>query len=181
MSLTLDQLKVQLEADVANAPQTLMINALILIIVFAALRGLFAFLQAFWAEKNSQAVAYDCAMSCMPRSRRCPFRITIKTRRAVDDPRHRRCGEGAPVHRAGTLQLSGAVILLTGTVIILFTSNATLAWTAMPILPVALVTVHDLWRASQPLFAKVQQKLSALEYGAAGKPGGHQGDQGIHA
>ena len=57
-SLTLDQLKVQLEADMNNAPQALL-YALILIIIFAALRGIFAFLQAFWAEKNSQAVAYD--------------------------------------------------------------------------------------------------------------------------
>src|SRR5919108_3524568 len=57
-SLTLDQLKVQLEADLTNAPQAL-IYALVAIIIFAALRGLFSFLQAFWAEKNSQAVAYD--------------------------------------------------------------------------------------------------------------------------
>src|SRR6476660_614808 len=41
-SLTLDQLKVQLAADLNNAPLTL-INALIFIIIFAALRGLFAF------------------------------------------------------------------------------------------------------------------------------------------
>src|SRR5215207_11548641 len=57
-SLTLDQLKIQLQADLSNAPQALLI-ALISIIIFAALRGIFAFLQAFWAEKNSQAVAYD--------------------------------------------------------------------------------------------------------------------------
>ena len=39
----------------------------------------------------------------------------------------------------GLLQLVGAVILLTGTIIILFSTNTSLAWTAMPILPVALV------------------------------------------
>jgi ATP-binding cassette subfamily B protein len=49
-SLTLDQLKVQLAADVTNAPQALIV-ALISIIFFALLRGLFAFLQAYWAEK----------------------------------------------------------------------------------------------------------------------------------
>src|SRR5262249_18835217 len=56
-SLMLDQLKVQLNADVNNAPRAL-VTALVAIIIFAALRGLFAFLQAYWAEKNSQAVAY---------------------------------------------------------------------------------------------------------------------------
>src|SRR5687768_14771548 len=47
-SLTLDQLKVQLAADITNAPQALL-YALIAIILFATLRGVFAFLQAFWA------------------------------------------------------------------------------------------------------------------------------------
>src|SRR5687768_7197655 len=40
-SLTLDQLKVQLEADITNAPQAL-VYALVAIIVFATLRGRFA-------------------------------------------------------------------------------------------------------------------------------------------
>src|SRR6185295_6660276 len=60
------------------------------------------------------------------------------------------------------LQLVGAIVLLTGTVIILFTSNVTLAWTAMPILPIALVLFMTFGIISQPLFIKVQQKLSAL-------------------
>ena len=79
-SLTLDQLKAQLEADINNAPQTL-INALIFIIIFAALRGLFAFLQAFWAEKNSQAVAYDIRNELYAKINRCRSRITIKIKR----------------------------------------------------------------------------------------------------
>ena len=40
---TLDQFKAQLETTINNAPQ-LLINALIFIIIFAVLRGLFAFL-----------------------------------------------------------------------------------------------------------------------------------------
>src|SRR5215212_3442466 len=47
-SLTLGQLKVQLQADLTNAPQALL-TAIISIIVFAVLRGLFSFLQAYWA------------------------------------------------------------------------------------------------------------------------------------
>jgi ATP-binding cassette subfamily B protein len=56
----------------------------------------------------------------------------------------------------------GAVILLGGTVIILFTSNVPLAWTAMPILPVAIVTFVIFASLAQPMFSKVQQKLSHL-------------------
>ena len=56
-SLTVDQLRVQLEADINNAPR-LLINALIFIIIFAALRGIFSFLQSYLGENNYQAVAY---------------------------------------------------------------------------------------------------------------------------
>ncbi|MDO8753928.1 MAG: hypothetical protein Q7J80_08550, partial [Anaerolineales bacterium] len=57
-AVTLDQLKVTLSADLNNAPRAL-VTALVAIVVFALLRGVFSFLQAFWAEKNSQSVAYD--------------------------------------------------------------------------------------------------------------------------
>jgi ATP-binding cassette, subfamily B, multidrug efflux pump len=161
-SLTVDQLRVQLDADVANAPQIL-INALILIIFFAALRGLFAFLQAFWAEKNSQAVAYDIRNELYAKIQTLSFSYHDKNQtgqlmiRATDDVEKVRLFIGQ-----GLLQLVGAVILLTGTIIILFSTNTTLAWTAMPILPVALVLFIIFGTVSQPLFAKVQQKLSAL-------------------
>jgi ATP-binding cassette subfamily B protein len=62
----------------------------------------------------------------------------------------------------GLLQLVGAVILLSGTVIILFSSNVSLAWTAMPILPIAIVLFGVFSSLAQPMFKKVQQKLSAL-------------------
>jgi ATP-binding cassette subfamily B protein len=62
----------------------------------------------------------------------------------------------------GLLQLVGAVILLTGTIIILFTSNVSLAWTSMPILPVAIVIFIIFASLAQPMFTIVQQKLSYL-------------------
>ena len=161
-SLTLDQLKVQLDANVAKAPQTL-INALILIVIFAAVRGVFAFLQAYWGEKNSQAVAYDIRNELYAKIQSLSFSYHDKNQtgqlmiRATDDVEKVRLFIGQ-----GLLQLVGAVILLTGTIIILFSTNTTLAWTAMPILPVALVLFMFFGVISQPLFAKVQQKLSAL-------------------
>ena len=161
-SLTLDQLKVQLEADVTNAPQAL-VYALVAIVVFAALRGIFAFLQAFWAEKNSQAVAYDLRNDLYAKIQNLSFSYHDRNQtgqlmiRATDDVEKVRLFIGQ-----GLLQLVGAVILLGGTVIILFTSNATLAWTAMPILPIAIVTFIIFASLAQPMFVKVQQKLSHL-------------------
>ncbi len=161
-SLTLDQLKVQLQADLTNAPQALIV-ALVSIIFFAVLRGLFAFLQAYWAEKNSQAVAYDLRNDLYAKIQRLSFSYHDRNQtgqlmvRATDDVEKVRLFIGQ-----GLLQLVGAVILLTGTVIILFTSNAALAWTAMPILPVAIVTFLIFSSLAQPMFTKVQQKLSHL-------------------
>ncbi len=160
--LTADQLKVQLAADVANAPQAL-INALILIVVFAALRGVFAFLQAYWAEKNSQAVAYDLRNDLYSKIQTLSFSYHDKNQtgqlmiRATDDVEKVRLFIGQ-----GLLQLVGAFILLTGTIIILFSTNASLAWTVMPILPIALVLFMVFASLSRPMFAQVQQKLSAL-------------------
>lgn len=161
-SLTLDQLKVQLDADVTNAPQTLVI-ALVSIVIFALLRGLFAFLQAYWAEKNSQSVAYDLRNDLYAKIQNLSFSYHDKNQtgqlmiRATDDVEKVRLFIGQ-----GLLQLVGAVILLTGTVIILFTSNVALAWTSMPILPVAIVMFVIFASLAQPMFTKVQQKLSYL-------------------
>ena len=161
-SLTLDQLRTQLEADVTNAPQALL-TALISIVIFAVLRGLFAFLQAYWGEKNSQAVAYDLRNDLYAKIHMLSFSYHDRNQtgqlmiRATDDVEKVRLFIGQ-----GLLQLVGAVILLTGTVIILFTSNVSLAWASMPILPVAIVTFVIFASLAQPMFTKVQQKLSYL-------------------
>lgn len=161
-SLTLEQLKLQLEADVSSAPRAL-ITAILFIIAFAALRGIFAFLQAYWAEKNSQAVAYDMRNDLYSKIQRLSFSYHDKNQtgqlmiRATDDVEKVRLFIGQ-----GLLQLVSAIILLAGTLIILFTTNVKLAWTTLPILPVAMVLFMVFGALSQPLFAKVQQKLSAL-------------------
>jgi ATP-binding cassette subfamily B protein len=54
------------------------------------------------------------------------------------------------------------VALLTGTLIILFTTNLRLTLAVLPILPLALIVFMIFGSLSGPLFAKVQVKLSAL-------------------
>jgi ATP-binding cassette, subfamily B, multidrug efflux pump len=161
-ALSLEQLTTQLEAEIASAPQTL-INAIIFIILFAILRGIFSFLQAYWAEKNSQAVAYDLRNDLYAKIQKLSFSYHDKNQtgqlmiRATDDIEKVRLFIGQ-----GLVQLLGAVILLTGTLVILFTTNVKLAFTTLPILPLAMIVFMIFGGLSQPLFAKVQQKLSAL-------------------
>jgi ATP-binding cassette, subfamily B, multidrug efflux pump len=140
-----------------------LLMTLVAILIFAVLRGLFSFLQAFWAEKNSQAVAYDLRNDLYAKIQNLSFSYHDKNQtgqlmiRATDDVEKVRLFIGQ-----GLLQLLGALILLVGTVIILFSSNVSLAWMAMPILPIAIVLFIIFARISQPLFIKVQQKLSHL-------------------
>jgi len=156
------QLVAQLNTNLANAPQAL-IWSVVAICIFAAFRGIFAFLQAFWAEKNSQSVAYDLRNDLYSKIQKLSFSYHDQNQtgqlmiRATDDIEKLRLFIGQ-----GLLQLVGAIILLTGTIIILFSTNVPLAWTAMPILPVALVLFFIFGSAAQPLFRKVQIKLSTL-------------------
>jgi ATP-binding cassette subfamily B protein len=62
----------------------------------------------------------------------------------------------------GLIQLVGALGLLAGTLLIMFTSNFRLALAVLPILPIALVLFMIFGGVSQPLFVKVQARLSAL-------------------
>jgi len=160
--ITQDQLISKLNADVANAPIAL-IQAGAAIVLFAILRGVFAFLQAYWAERNSQTVAYDMRNDLFAKIQRLSFSYHDQNQtgqlmvRATDDVEKVRLFLGQ-----GLLQLVGAIILLSGTMLILFSTNAQLAWAAIPVLPIALVLFMFFGVISQPLFLKVQQTLSAL-------------------
>ena len=159
---TQDQLVAELTTRQTSAPQALL-TAGVAIVVFAALRCLFAFLQAYWAERNSQTVAFDLRNDLYAKIQRLSFSYHDKNQtgqlmiRATDDIEKVRLFIGQ-----GLLQLVGAVVLLTGTLILLFTTNAQMAVVTLWILPVALILFMFFGTISQPLFGKVQRKLSAL-------------------
>ena len=62
----------------------------------------------------------------------------------------------------GLLMAVGALILLSGTLIILFTTNLRLTLVALPILPLALIMFLVFGAVSGPLFIKVQARLDRL-------------------
>ena len=159
---SLDQLTAQLTADKTGAPNQL-IQAMLFITGFAVLRGVFSFLQAYWAERNSQAVAFDLRNDLFAKIQHLSFSYHDQNQtgqlmiRATDDVEKLRLFLGQ-----GLLQLVGAIVLLTATLVILFSTNAQLALVTIWILPVALGLFMFFGTVSQPLFAKVQQKLSTL-------------------
>jgi len=160
--LSYDQLTTQLQSNVQVAPQ-LVLRFAVMIVLFAILRGVFAFLQAYWAERNSQTVAFDLRNDLYAKIQRLSFSYHDRNQtgqlmvRATDDVEKVRLFIGQ-----GLLQLFGAVLLVTGTLLLLFTTNAQLALVVLWILPVALIMFMIFGTISQPLFRQVQQKLSAL-------------------
>jgi ATP-binding cassette subfamily B multidrug efflux pump len=159
---TPDQLIAKLGSVKTNAPRDLIIAGAALV-AFAILNGVFAFLQAYWAEKNSQAVAFDLRNDLFAKIQRLSFSYHDRNQtgqlmiRATDDVEKLRLFLGQ-----GLIQLAAAVVMLVGTLIIIFTTNVQLALVTLWILPVALVLFVIFSGIARPMFTKVQQKLSFL-------------------
>jgi ATP-binding cassette subfamily B protein len=156
----------QLVADLTRTKDTAptaLITALVVIIVFAIVRGLFAFLQSYWAERNSQSMAFDMRNDLYSKIQRLSFSYHDRNQtgqlmvRATDDVEKVRLFIGQ-----GLVQLVGAVLLLSGTLFILFSTNTRLALSVLWILPVAMFLFILFSSLARPMFARVQQKLSTL-------------------
>jgi ATP-binding cassette, subfamily B, multidrug efflux pump len=159
---TVEQLAAQLNTTKTNAPHDLIVGGIVLV-VFGIVFGIFSFLQAYWAEKNSQAVAFDLRNDLFAKIQRLSFSYHDRNQtgqlmiRATDDVEKVRLFIGQ-----GLIQLVGAFILLAGTLIIIFSTNAKLAIVTVWILPVALVLFFVFGSLARPLFTRIQQKLSIL-------------------
>jgi ATP-binding cassette subfamily B protein len=143
--------------------QSILIGAGLAILAFAVIRGVFAFLQTFTAERNSQSVAFDLRNDLFAKIQSLSFSYHDRTQtgqlmvRATDDVEKVRLFIGQ-----GLLLAVGALILLVGTLTILLTTNFRLTLVALPILPVALILFMIFGAISVPLFSKVQARLDAL-------------------
>ena len=159
---TKDQLVAKLTLTKTNAPHDLIVAGIALVI-FAIVNGVFAFLQAYWAEKNSQSIAFDMRNDLFAKIQRLSFSYHDRNQtgqlmiRATDDVEKVRLFLGQ-----GLIQLASAMVMLVGTLIIIFATNAQLALVTLWILPVALILFAIFSNATRPMFTKVQQKLSAL-------------------
>ncbi len=159
---TTKQLTAQLDTNQLNAP-SMLLTSVIAIVIFAVFRGLFAFLQSYWAERNSQSVAFDLRNDLYSKVQKLSFSYHDRNQtgqvmvRATDDVEKVRLFIGQ-----GLLQLVGAILLLGGTLVILFSTNPSLTLAVLPILPISLIVFMIFGIISGPLFAKVQVRLSTL-------------------
>jgi ATP-binding cassette subfamily B multidrug efflux pump len=152
----------QVQANANNA-QSNIIGAALIIIGFAAVRGVFAFLQSYNAEKLSQSVAFDIRNDIFSKIQRLSFSYHDKNQtgqlmvRATDDVEKVRLFIGQ-----GLLLALQSVVLLVGTLIIISISNWQLTLAILPILPIAMILFMVFSTIAQPLFMQVQIRLSKL-------------------
>jgi ATP-binding cassette subfamily B multidrug efflux pump len=143
--------------------ETLLINAALLIVLFAIMRGIFSFVQAFMAEKTSHGLAFDLRNEIFSKVQRLSFSYYDQNQtgqlmiRATDDVERVRM-----FIAQGLVLAAQAFLLLIGALAILAITNWQLTLVVIPLLPVALALFMLFGRVSQPLFVAVQIKLSAL-------------------
>ena len=146
-----------------TSPTTALYYAMGFILLLAIVRAAFAFSQTYLSEQASQGVAFDFRNDLFAKIQRLSFSYHDRNRtgqlmiRATDDVEKVRIFIGQ-----GLLMALQALVLLTGSLIILFFTNLKLTLIILPVLPLALVLFIVFGAVAQPLFIKVQQKLSSL-------------------
>ena len=158
LGLTIEQLKAN-----SQGAERALISAGGLILVFALIRGLFSFTQAYMGERASQSVSFDFRNELFAKIQRLSFSYHDRHRtgqlmiRATDDVEKVRLFIGQ-----GLLMAVQALILMVGTLLILFLTNVRLTMIILPILPVAMILFMAFGAIARPMFEIVQRKLSAL-------------------
>ncbi len=143
--------------------ERLLINAALVIVALAVVRGVFSFIQAYMAEKTSQGMAFDLRNAIFAKIQRLSFSYYDRNQtgqlmiRATDDVERVRM-----FIAQGLMMAAQAFLLLVGALIVLSITNWQLTLVVVPLLPLAMVLFMFFGRVSQPLFIQVQIRLSAL-------------------
>jgi ATP-binding cassette subfamily B multidrug efflux pump len=140
-----------------------LVVAMLAIVLFAAMRAVFAFGQGYNSERLSQNVAFDFRNELFAKIQRLSFSYHDQNQtgqlmiRATDDVEKVRLFLGQGL----TMSLQ-AVVLLVATLIILWATNHALTLVILPILPVAVLAFFGFGMIAQPLFIQVQLRIGTL-------------------
>ena len=143
--------------------ERLIFSAAGLILLFALLRGIFAFLQSFMSETTSQGLAFDLRNAIFAKIQRLSFSYYDQNQtgqlmiRATDDVERLRT-----FIAQGLVLATSSLLLLGGALLVLALTNLQLTLVVLPLLPIALVLFMLFGALSQPLFMTLQARLSQL-------------------
>ncbi len=129
----------------------------------AAVRGLFNFLQAYWSEVASQGVAFDMRNVIFEKLQNLSFSYhdrsqtgKLMTRMTSDVELVRQfVGRGA-------LMMASALLMLLGTIVIMFWMNWKLALIVFLVIPIILGFFGMFIRKIMPISSQVQKELGKL-------------------
>lgn len=151
------------EAQNLSVSQQAIIGAVIAIIGFAIARGIFAFTQTYLAEILSQNIAFELRNDIFSKIQRLSFSYHDRNQtgqlmiRATDDVERLRT-----FIAQGMLLALQSLVLMVGTLTILFLTNVSLTLVILPILPIAVVSFMIFGSVAQPLFKEIQKRLSRV-------------------
>lgn len=163
-NLTTPQLlRLLIDDGIANLNMTRVWQVAGALVGVAFVRGVFNFLQGYWSEVASQGVAYDLRNSIFEKLQKLSFsyhdrsqtgKLMTRMTSDVEMVRHF-VGRGA-------LLLASAILMLLGTLAVMFWMNWKLALIVFAIVPVILVFFSIFVRRIMPVSMRVQKKLGAL-------------------
>jgi ATP-binding cassette subfamily B protein len=133
------------------------------LVAIALVRGIFNFLQGYWSEMASQGVAYEMRNDIFEKLQNLSFSYhdqahtgKLMTRMTSDVELVRMfVGRGA-------LMMASALLMITGTMVLMFQMNWQLALVVFIVLPVILVIFSIFVRKIMPVSRNVQKKLGLL-------------------
>jgi ATP-binding cassette, subfamily B, multidrug efflux pump len=146
-----------------NLAGQLLVQGALLIVIVSVIRGVFAFVQTYMAENISQGLAFDFRNSIFAKISRLSFSYYDRNQtgqlmtRATSDVENLRL-----FISQGILSALQAFLLLTCTLVILFTSNVRLALVVLSVLPISFVLFAIFGAVARPLFAEAQRVVSEL-------------------
>lgn len=140
-----------------------MVVACLVLIFLAIVRGLFTFTQGFWAEKASQSAAYELRNALFDKIQSLSFSYFDQAQtgqlmtRMTSDVEQVRAFIGN-----GIIQAASGLVILIGTIAILFSTNWKLAIISLLTFPLMAWTFTTFIVHIRPMFFEVQARLSAL-------------------
>ncbi len=133
------------------------------LLVVAVVRGLFNFLQGYWSEVTSQGIAYDLRNRIFEKLQTLSFSYHDRSQtgklmtRMTSDVEIVRQFTGQ-----GFLQLMGALVMMLGTIVVLFALNWLLTLVILAVVPGILIVFFFLVRRVMSISLEVQRKLGQL-------------------
>jgi len=156
-------IQVVIDRGITDRNMSVILWAALGLVALALGRSLFQFAQGYLSERASQGVAYDLRNALYAKIQSLSFSYHDQAQtgqlltRATNDVELVRMFTGM-----GFLQFLNSVVMLIGSLILLFVMNWRLAMVAVFILPLVLGLFGFFGLRARPMFSRAQKKLSAL-------------------